>query len=170
MVRTFRLKATTHQNMNTLTSLCPASWNHSITFLSKDEIKQRHGAVWYRLAALTSSMHKSYEMEILMARALKIGTWPLRRTEEILLEKAGLPNCFWIKYRMLGHKQYRERGLPPPANLPRNTYSFEWAPWLEQKRLDLILEMMDEAADERETPLLRGTFSGGLTPGYQPRQ
>ena len=132
--------------MNALISLCPATWNIIITFLSIDGIRRRHGEAWYQLSILTSDMHSIYETEVLMARVLKLGVWPLQRTEELRLEAVRLPRYFWIKYRLLGPRQYRERGLPRPAALTRNKSSFEWAPWLELRKLDVTLEKLDKAA------------------------
>ena len=144
--------------MSEILSLCPATWSKIVAFLSRDGIKQRHGAAWYQLAELAVSMVRTFELEILMARTLKLGAWPLRRREEFLTEGVRLPNYFWIKYRMLGPRQYRRRGIPPPAEMTTGRNSYEWAPWLEQKCLEFILETMDNAEDWRDNPQLRGTL------------
>ena len=132
--------------MNLLTNLCSIPWSLILSFLYEEKMKRGCGEAWFRIATLTSSIRRKYEKDILITRAFKNGFWPLRRTEETLLENTGLPRSLWIKYRMLDYKQYYARGLPPPADLPRNCLSFEWAPWLELRKLDLTLEKLDKAA------------------------
>ena len=129
-----------------LLTLCPATWNKIIEFLSYSGTEQGYGVAWYQLAELTTTMVRTFELEILWAKTFKLGVWPLRRGEEELLESIKLPKQLWIKYRLLGQKHYRIRGLPPPTELTTRS-DLEWAPWLEQRKL---------AEDWRDLPHFRG--------------
>ena len=138
-----------------LLTLCPATWNKIVAFLSCSGAEQGYGVAWYQLAELTTIVARTFELEILWAKTFKLGVWPLRRGEEELLESIKLPKLLWIKYRLLGQKHYRIRGLPPPTELITRS-DLEWAPWLEQRKLEFTIESMDNAEDWRDLPHFRG--------------
>ena len=138
-----------------LLTLGPATWNKIVAFLCCSGAEQGYGVAWYQLAELTTIIARTFELEILWAKTFKLGVWQLRRREEELLESIKLPRQLWIKYRLLGRKHYRIRSLPPPTELITGS-DLEWAPWLEQRKLEFTIEAMDNAEDWRDIPHLRG--------------
>ena len=139
-----------------LLALCPVAWNRIYAFISYSKAEQGYGEAWYQLAELATVMVRTFELEIMWARTFKKGVWPIRREEEEMLENIKLPKQLWIKHRLLGQRQYRSRGFPPPIELTLRRSDFAWAPWLEQRNSEFTIESLDNAVDWRDLPYLRG--------------